>query len=494
MARLAATAYDPSAFSSLVFGSPLHAGQRRYCANAQADVNFLLPGNSYGKTELELRDAIYRGWFKTGPNRPKNYRDWMTQPYRILVCSYNYPIAKESFIRLISGAGSYYNQRDEFRVLIQNKIETDPPFIELSNNTRIDWGSLDGSGRLVEAARYNHIYVDEAGHIPDLARVFDNILYPRTLGVGGQIHLFGTPKPHSDPLLLEIFEKGQAGDPFYYAQAGSCLENEFWPADERRRVLANPRYVTGWQDECPSGGCILDQDGKHPILTLMGRQVILGAFVLAGGFFFSRPHVSRMFTGDHDVTWVGDTQFYSQPQAGRLYMGAFDLGGNKLKRRKHKGSDPTVGFVVDYTERPWKIVWYRYIEGGELDWNQRYEVMSKVFHDYGMPYLLIDATGTVDSVQEALQDRGVEVEGIQFGGLGNKKLDMLRNLQLVMELHWGDTVGVLRSPKIDRLKHELDTYVLPDDDIVQDHVMALGMVCHHIAQFELPPPISGDVY
>jgi hypothetical protein len=119
--------------------------------------------------------------------------------------------------------------------------------------------------------------------------------------------------------------------------------------------------------------------------------------------------------------------------------------------------------------------------------------MAEAFHTYEMPYLCIDATGTVDSVQEALQDRGVEVEGIHFGGSSSKKFDMLRNLQLVMELEWDGSKGVLRSPLIDRLKHELDHYILPDDDIQQDCVMALAMVCHQIAQWELPAPVFGDV-
>jgi len=227
----------------------------------------------------------------------------------------------------------------------------------------------------------------------------------------------------------------------------------------------------------------------------MGRQVINGEFIVSGGYFFNRSHVARIFTGDHNVTWQGENHFAAPPASGRVYMGGFDLAGNRRRTARNKqGSDATVGFVVDYTDRPWRIVWYQYIEGGDMDWEQKYQVMASVFKDYPMPYLLIDATGQIDSVQEALQNRGVEVEGVHFGGQGSKKFDMLRNLQLCMELEWSGTKGVLRSPPIPGLKKELDNYVLPDEHIEQDRVVTLAMVAHHICQWDLAAATPGEVY
>lgn len=512
MQRVAATYGDPSAFSELVFGTPLHAGQRRYCEGSTADVNFLLPGNSWGKTEFIARKVIYDAWFKDGTYRPTSFKDWLGQEYKALVASYNYPIARESFDRL----EVYLRNREELKALVGHISKSDPVRVELNNGAIIDWGSLDGQGKLVEAARRRVVYVDEAGHIPDISATFDNILFPRTMGVGGRIHLLGTPKAHSDPYLLEVYEKGRTGeDPFYFSQSGSVFENEFWPEAERQRVIDNPRYVKGWT-KCPENGCDFvicreREPGKwfHPVTSPIGRQVMLGEFVITGGYFFSRPHIGRMFTGDHNVQWSGETHFHEgewsvndqgvwqrrdSAPAGRLYLGAFDLGGNKQRKRKKKGSDPTVGFVIDYTDRPWRIVHYQFIEGGEMDWQQKYETMSHVFQGYPMTYLCIDSTGQIDSVQEALQDRGVDVEGVHFGGNSNRKYDMLRNLQLVMELEWGNALGVLRSPLIPKLKYELDHYVLPDDDIEQDNVMALAMAAYHVAQWELPAPLGGEVY
>ena len=201
-----------------------------------------------------------------------------------------------------------------------------------------------------------------------------------------------------------------------------------------------------------------------------------------------------MFSGEHEGEWHGKHSYTVEPQEGRLYMGAFDLGGNRRKRKGKRGSDATVGMVLDYTERPWTIVRYEYVEGGSADWQQKYDLMADIFKAYSMPYLLIDSTGQIDSVAEALQDRGVEVEGVHFGGTSSRKFDMLRNLQLALELEWHGTRGLLRAPLIEGLKYELDHYVLPDDDIVQDNVMALAMLAHHVVQWELPAPVAGEVF
>ena len=496
MERLAETRDDPNAFSLLVFGSDLHDGQIRYHQEHNGQVNFLLPGNSWGKTEFIMRYVMWLGWFKHGATELNEFQVWLEAKFRILVASYAYSIAEESFSRL----QQQYKNRDEVKALI-GRISQQDSQVDLVNGTQIDWGSLDNKGRLVEAARYNHLFIDEVGHIPDLSGTYDNVLYPRTLGVGGVVHFFGTPKEYSDPYLLEVYEKGKnGGDGFYYSQSGSVLENKYWSEEERIRVLKNPRYVHGWEpcpdpEDCDYGIC---RDGKHPILTPVGRQVLLGEFTQLGGLFFNRFHVARLFVWDSETMgrpeWKGEDHFVIPYEENHLYHSAFDLGGNKPRRRKKQGSDATVGFTVDYTTKPWRIVRFDYIQGGDADWEDKYLLMSSIYTDYHLPYLTIDATGQVDSVQEALYTRGVEVEGVHFGGSGNKKFDMLRNLQLVMELAWGAERGAMRCPPIPRLRQELEHYVLPDEDITQDCVMALAMVCQQVAQYELPSHVGGEMF
>lgn len=504
--KLSGTRHDLDAFCRLVFGTGLHGGQNAFTKDVQKhdpDVAFLLPGNSWGKTEYIARRALWMAWFKKGPREPEDLQTWLSQDYKGLVASYTYPIAQESFSRL----QSYHRSREEVKALVQSMRQAPTAHITLTNNAEIDWGSLDAEGKLVEAARRNFIFVDEAGHIPELSNTFDSILFPRTMGVGGVVYLFGTPKPHSDPYLLEVFEKGRnGGDGFYYSYAGSVFENEFWDTKEQERVLRNPRYVVGWTtckepQGCKDRVCRWREDlgcQAHPKLTPMGRQVLLGEFILAGGLFFSKLSIARMFSGfGSEVDLSNDNHFTVYDEGdlppGRLFMGAFDLAGNK-KRRKGKSNDPTVGVVIDYTEKPWRLVRYDYVPAGDADWEQKYELMEHIYRTYKLPYLIIDATGNLDSVQEALQQKGVEVEGIHFGGSGNRKFDMLRNLQMCIEFEWDGSKGILRSPLIPKMKHELEHYVLPDDNISQDTVMTLCMAVHHIAQNEVPSHVSGEVY
>jgi len=504
MDRLAETEFDFEAFSILVFGTKPHAGQSRFEHDKNGQVNFLLPGNSWGKTEHIARVILWEAWFKKGydfwrEDEDGEYFDfdaWYQQRWLGLVASYEYDIAQESFDRL----KQYKRNRPEVAALISRLSESDYE-MDLTNNAHVDWGSLSENGKHVEAKRYVRIKVDEAGHIPDLAYTYDSILYPRTLGVGGVIDLFGTPKLHSDPYLFEVYEKGRdGGDGFYYSQSGSVLENEYWSDEERERVFKNPRYVLGW-DECEDPETCshaLHLNGRTPRLSPMGRQVLLGEFIIAGSLFFNRHAIARMFAWETEKwgepEWVDENNFSFEPVEGHLYFGAWDLGGNKKRTKKKQGSDPTVGFVIDYTEKPWKVVRYTYVPGGDADWQRKYDLMQADYEDFSLPYLIIDATGQLDSVQEALYDRGVEVLGVHFGGTGSKKFDMLRNLQLITELEWGGQRGALRCPPIPKVRYELEHYRLPDEDISQDTVMALAMLGHELAQNELPEAVSGEVY
>lgn len=503
---LAATENDPDAFAKLVFNPEddkpgLHNGQKLYHNAHNGQVNFLLPGNSWGKTEFIVRYSLWNAWFKHGHKYPyEKYEDWIGVDDKTLIASFNYSVAEESFDRFKQYKSS--NPRVDFFIEAVNLQASE---VRLRNGAVIKWGSLDGSGRLVEAVRFNRIFIDEVGHIPDLSYTYDSILYPRTMGVNGIIHFFGTPKAHSDPYLLEVYEKGKnGGDGFYYSQSGAVFENSFWTEGERQRILKNPRYVTGWS-ECPESGCkdpvCFPHDGGsgHAILTPMGKQVILGYFIQEGGLFFNKHHIQRMFTWDDQrptPKWTGDDRMEIAPRNGRVYAAAWDLAGNKLRSRKrNRGSDPTVGIVIDYTDRPWQIVRYDFIRGGEADWEEKYQLMEHVYHTYNLDHVGIDATGQQDSIAEALETRGLDVESIYFGGAGSKKLDMLRNLQLVTEWDYEGTKGLLRSPLIPTLKRELENYALPDDNISQDTVMTLAMVVHDIVQYELPEPgTPGDFF
>lgn len=481
-------------WNMLVFGArvcedgvtrSLHDGQSSFIQDAKAQVNLLSPGNAWGKTEYVARDAVWSCWRKDGLEFQAP-QDWITADYRALIASYEYGIAGESFQRLMQ----LYKSGGNFSRLISKVWEAEgAQKILFKNGSILDFGSLKDNGRHVEATRRNKIYVDEVGQIPDFETCYNDVLYARTMAVNGRINLIGTPKPTTDPFVYHIFEMGRDGaDPMYFAREGDTLrDNQFITEREKARIRKNPKFY--------------NHDGS---LTTLGKQVIQGKFILAGGLFFNRLRVARMFTGTESQPYFGpydDPEKRKKWMASRSYLVAWDLGGRKKK------SDATVCHVWDVTQPPFYCVEVRSLSGLDADWQEKYAQIKETYETYKPPYVLIDVTGsTKDSIAEELENRGVPVEGVQFGGAqGGKKYNMLRSLQLAMEMECKQEVtgedglirylpstGMIRYPSTDiepdlaKVKKQFDFYVLKDEKLTQDHVMAAAMLAHEALQSVVP--------
>lgn len=457
-------------FNVLVFGTPLHPGQLKFVLQATKQVNLLSPGNSWGKTEFIARESVRRCWYKTGLDPDPAL--WLMAPYNGLVAAVDYGISNESFDRI----RHLYLQGGPLQALIKTLYNSDPHQILFANGSVLDFGSLADNGRLVEATRRNFVFVDEVGQHPTYEVAHNDVVYPRTIGVNGIIFLVGTPKPHTDPFIYEVHELGSRGDDFYFAQEGSSFENIYWPEEEKERILKNPKLVR------PDG-----------TLTELGQQVINGKFRMAGGLFFNRLRVARMFTGQEP--------FLTSPEPGHYYLVAWDLGGRK------KMSDATVGMALDITSLPWKLCWLRRFEGAEADWEDKYDAIEQSYDVFNPPYVLVDVTGsTKDSIAEQLEGRGIPVEGVQFGGAqGGKKFNYLRSLQSAMEMDWVDATGQTQrgyirapsedvEPEVRQVKHEMNFYVLKDEKLVQDCVMTLAMLAHWALMEMMPDAMEGEAY
>ena len=463
MARLAEAKDDQTGiqtFNELVFGSPLHAGQLAVALGSRKETNLISPGNSWGKTEFIAREAVRYCWLKlvhgcayTSP------REWLEQSYRALICSYQFDIAKESFNRLLER----YDAGGVLSSLVSRVIRSDPPKVEFANGAVLDFGSLDQGGRHVEATRRQVIFVDEVGHIPDFRDIYRGILYPRTIGVNGVIYLLGTPKPGTDPWLFEIALDAENPDSYYSFYEASSFANTYWPAEERERVMRNPE--------------LYKSDGT---LTEMGRQVVEGKFILAGGLFFNRAHTLRMFRGNH--------AFGLATPGG---VTAWDLGGSK------KGGDATVGVTLDTSQLPWRVTRLEHVPAGSADWEEKYDLIEQCYLEDKPQVVGVDVTGpTGDSIAEELEKRGIPIEPLHFGGQGSKKYNMLRNLQSSMEVEGGRIrfPDIQAHPELEDRKKEFDFYKLEDKGLTTDTVMATAMAVQLATDTWLPPPMYGHVY
>jgi hypothetical protein len=475
-------AYGIQRFNQLVFGTPLHDGQLRVALGSRKQTNLISPGNSWGKTEFIAREAVRYCWLKlVHGDQFTSPREWLERDYRALVCSYQFDVAKESFHRL----DQRNDQGGVLAQLVKRIVTKDPPKVEFMNGSVLDFGSLDQGGRHVEATRRQAIWVDEVGHIPDFRDIYRSILFPRTIGVRGIIWLLGTPKPSTDPWLYEVAMQGAEQDGYYSFYEASSYENTYWPEDERQRVEANPE--------------LFNRDGS---LTPMGRQVVEGKFILAGGLFFSRPHILRMFRGTHEFYVPGlevepSGETYRTPH---LAVTAWDVAGSK------KTADATVGVTLDLDVRPWRVSRLEHLPGGSVDWAGKYDFIHQCWEEDESYAVGVDVTGpSADSISEELMNRGLPIEPIHFGGQTSKKYDMLRNLQSRMETGDDDLDGnpfrgwlrfpdVKTHPELEERKKEFDFYRLDDAKLITDTVMATAMAVKLASDLVLPDPMFGPSF
>jgi len=472
-------------FNQLVFGSPLHDGQLDTALNCRKETNLISPGNSWGKTEYVAREAVRYCWFKLVHGTAyTSFHDWLTKDYRALVCSYQFDVAKESYQRL----ERQYDHGTPVTALVSRIIRSDPPKVEFSNGSVLDFGSLDQGGRHVEATRRQAIWVDEVGHMPDFRNIYRGILYPRTIGVQGVIWLLGTPKPQTDPWLYEVARDGENPDSYYSFRPGSSFENTFWPSSERVRILANPElFHQASLQQLHNEGLEVSIENleEYGCFTEMGRQVVLGEFILAGGLYFNKAHVLRMFRGEHG---------FGLPTGSCVT--AWDLGGSK------KSADATVGITLDLGTKPWTVTRLEHLPGGTVDWEEKYALIEQCSAE-DKPFVIgVDVTGgTGDSISEELFNRGLPIEPFHFGGSTNKKLDMLRNLQSRMEMWGGEGEGAFKGwlrfpnfrehPELEERKKEFDFYRLEDTKLTQDTVMATAMATKLAVDYADVEPLLG---
>jgi len=460
-------------FNRELFGTDLFDEQIEWLLKAQKPVNTLAPGNSWGKTELLARDAVRRAWYKLSLSSIPYWwaRDpelWTTMDWRGLTAAYEYDTAAESFKRLMLRV----DRGEVLAQLVRKMTRGEQPQMQFANGSILDWGSLGEKGKHVEATRRQLVQIDEVGHVNDFEMIYNDVLFPRTLGVDGIILLYGTPKEHTDPFVFEIYEDGLVeGHPFYTSMSGSSLNNPYWPAIDRARTLANPAYV--------------NPDGSF---TPKGRQVIEGAFLGVGHLWFHRAAIRRMFSGEH--TW-----YVPERNASGIYA-AWDLGGSRPK------SDATVGITVDTGSFPYRVCRVDHLQGRDYSWSMKYDLIEEAYHEQGVELLGIDVTGALsDAVEEELAERGLNIYPFRLGGTSALKHNLLRNLQAMMDQQEDDRLGAFRwpnpknHPELIARRKEFEKYKYPDDKHLEtDTVMAMGMLAQIVSETAVPPPVFGQVY
>lgn len=469
----------PSLFARHFLKDGPHPGQATWLENSNEHINTLVPGNRWGKTYVIGMKHIHKCVFKKGLP-PMEQHQWLSEPYQTVSTAPSFDQAG-----LVYKAVRHLVSTDAMRPLVKKWRATPFPSVEFWNGSVLHVRSLHDDARYVDGHGYRYLSVDEAGWIPNLRKLIDQVLMLRLAG-GGELDLIGTPKGKND--LYWYFKQGEKGEPEYYAQRGSIFDNPFLPQEDlavRARLL----------------------EASDPKTR---AQVLYGEFVDFEGLAFTEDQiVNATDEGWKPLYELHGEMLFEDYDPRRRYITAWDLG---------RITDYTVGVTLDISSRPWRLV--RFDRLNKVPWESIYRLMDQVRRRYDCQWVTIDATGPQgDVIEEELLKRGVPVNGVKTSGK-SQKLTLINGLQAAFDegrrvdgeyqsVEHDGTVrrrprlqepgegnwGLLRMPLIPQLRAELEMYMLDDKDLVQDSVFALALAVSEARNSEyLGPAAIGGIY
>lgn len=314
--------------------------------------------------------------------------------------------------------------------------------------------SLAASSETGRSFSATHLFFDEMA----FAKYADDIWQAASATLSqtnGRVTAISTPKGRTN-LFYRIFE---AQDHMGF----TTFNFAWWDVPTYNPYYAEYVLAEGavekkkWIEKAKTGKWYRDNRPKYT--DLAWRQEFEGAFDANVGSVFSTRTLEKAFSRNYldakeDEHGLIDIWWTSPKIPGHLYATGADLG---------RKNDPTVVITYDYTDRPARIVDFKYIEAGRAEW----DMIEKVLVDhlnYWEPDAVHDGTGVGDSVSEALYGLS---DPVMF--TATKKQNIVERMQHAMDFR------AVRMPKIPILFREHQRYIWDDRDIVQDTVMANGL-------------------
>lgn len=336
------------------------------------------------------------------------------------------------------------NNPDAPKLLKTNERET-------SNSIGSRIVSLAASKESGRSFSATHLFFDEMA----FAEYADDIFQAAAATLAqtnGRVTVISTPKGRAN-LFYRIFESPDhmGFTTFSFAWWDVPSYNPFYKqyikaenAVERKR----------WIDKAKTGAWYRTNRPKYT--DLQWRQEFEGAFDANQGSVFSTRSIEGVFERNflreqEDPRGILSEWFTTEKRDRRQYACGIDLG---------RKNDPTVIITYDITDRPARLVDYKYIEAGRADWDLIQSVVIDHL-DFWDPESRHDGTGVGDSLSEILYGRS---EPFMFTKTGKQNI-------IELTQHAFD-FRMVRMPKITRLFHEHQRYIWDDKDIQQDTVMA----------------------
>lgn len=188
---------DVPFFSHYFLERELHDGQCEWVSSAESTINILATANRYGKTTTLAVRHIHRCFYKVGAE-PKFIRDgvfdqrlYQKTKYETIHTAKGWDTAELVW----HDAHKIIDEAERIRPWVKDRPRSLPPHITFLNGARWKFRTLGDNGSGIDGNSFYYISIDEAGWIPNLREIMDNVARIRVADVRGVIDIVGTFKP-----------------------------------------------------------------------------------------------------------------------------------------------------------------------------------------------------------------------------------------------------------------------------------------------------------
>lgn len=417
-------------FEDLVLGGQFsHDGQREFLEKSTSRENGLHPGNGWGKTSVIAKKHLFKilDHFQDRA-KYKTLNVAITQDQSELV--------QDEIVRLVQGAPLLAG----WFIPANASVKFPHAKIKYCNGAVTEFKTTKKKGESIEGKEYGYISADEIALEIYLEFIREKILLPRLRAwKDAQLDFCASPKGYTAYYRILEDIKRHGG----YVRGGSAFEN---PHIDHELL----EYMCKTKSEA------------------YVRQTIKGEFIDTAEMMFA-SRVDKLF--DVDLTM-------EEVQPGRSYIEGWDLA-----RGRKKTADQTVGYRIDETKKPFRIVkrW-----AFQLPWTEkeRENINAEVGYSKERSSIereirnaqsaskarsFVDSTGVGDTLYGIVQDI---CKPVDFRG--GRKDELLDHLQAVID------ADLIRAPFIPELAEQMTMYQRDDKGLVTDDLMALAIACSAI--------------
>ena len=421
---------DWQAFDELVLNSKSHPAQYQYLSKSVKKENALHPGNGWGKTEVIAK---------------KHLRFVLSHLFDSEYRTLNLSITQEQSEMVQDRIVRFIRESPVLRAIgllsTTGVVKFPNPQVRYFTGARTEFKTTKKKGEAIEGKEYGFISADDIALEQHLEFLRDKILLPRLRKYrDSQLDFYATPKGLNAYFRVVSDIKRKGG----YVQGGSSFDNP-WIDHELLRY-----QMTTWSQ------AKID-------------QIIMGLFIDTAEMMFA----SRV------CTLFDESLSLDEAERGRRYVEGWDLA----RGRKGSQSDQTVGYRIDVTAKPARIVkrWAFQLPWTEQEREninveeQREREVSSIEREIRHAHyesdaeVYLDSTGVGDTLYGILMDIARPVDF-----RGGRKDELLDHLQAVID------AGLLRSPFIPDLADEMTVYQRDDKNLDTDNVMSLAIAAQGI--------------